>query len=938
MISTFIKKTFNIRDGELKIALSMQFYIFLVITVLLLIKPTITALFLSNLGAQKLPNAYLLVAVIAMSSSLFYNWLVLKFSIKWIASTTILFFSIAFFILVYFIENNAISEFILYFYYLILSLFGVVVTSQFWYIANIVFNVREAKRLFGFIGAGAITGGIIGGYLTTLITTYFGNAMVIFIAAIIILLSLPLIFFIWKTKVDNNGNNEVVNEEYKTKKVPLFSSSLKLILDSKHLSNLALIVGVSVLVAKLVDYQFNDYTHRIYTDPDELASFFGFWFSSFNIVALLIQLFLTNKLLSRFGVNSNLLLLPMGLAIGSLIFIIIPELWVIILIKGTDISLKQSINKSAYELSILPIPNETKQLTKPFLDVVVDSMATGAAGVLLLLLLKGFHIDSKYITIILLFFLFIWILLIYRLRENYFNSFRKNIRLLISGTVNKKNNKIIDSKTSIIDVFRKGDEKEILRLLHHSDKNFIDVYLPYLVGLLDHPSNRVKATALQDIHSIKSKTIFKKVNTLIENNDDDKVVYEAMEYFLSYSTQNQNMVFHDYLNDKKYLKKNAALLCLAKASRNNKALGQKYELNKRIKDQIEYLSIDENLQRREDIAELLITIAYTGDITFDYYLEKHLNSKDSLLVKYAIRAVGLSKHEIFIDKIGKLITQEKYRNYVIKSLQEFGEPIVKILYKKDEEKEISDDIRIYIPRIIEVFNSKQTVVVLSHLLNSKEVAVRLNASRVLNDIEEQNRANTIPNKKLIEFFNNECDYYKNILIGIYIIEKGIKEIGEKLFNISKDKMEEQSSRDILKNHLIKQANNSLESIFYLLSLRYKDSDMEVVLLGIKNDTERSRINAIEFLENLLSSDYKNKLMPLLEYNFLYNTKAIPDRDNITESEYLLTLLDAMGTETIILVLKLIQHTKKPSFDKPVKELESHLNSQVRALAKKYFIS
>ena len=41
-----------------------------------------------------------------------------------------------------------------------------VTTSQFCSVSQYGFNSREAKRLYGFIGAGAIAGGDFRGYLT----------------------------------------------------------------------------------------------------------------------------------------------------------------------------------------------------------------------------------------------------------------------------------------------------------------------------------------------------------------------------------------------------------------------------------------------------------------------------------------------------------------------------------------------------------------------------------------------------------------------------------------------------------------------------------------------------------------------------------------------------------------------------------------------------
>ena len=147
----------------------MQLYIFIIITVLLIVKPTVNALFLSQLGADNLPYGYLLVAVVAVITSYFYNKAIQKFSLLRVTSVSLVLFSLGFLGLAAILQYSFLTDWVLYIYYLGVSLFAVMATSQFWVLANLVFNAREAKRLFGFIGAGAIAGGVFGGYLTSLI-------------------------------------------------------------------------------------------------------------------------------------------------------------------------------------------------------------------------------------------------------------------------------------------------------------------------------------------------------------------------------------------------------------------------------------------------------------------------------------------------------------------------------------------------------------------------------------------------------------------------------------------------------------------------------------------------------------------------------------------------------------------------------------------------
>ena len=234
MLRNLFKKTFDIRDGEIRISFFMQLYVFLLISVLLMVKPTINALFLSQLGADHLAYAFVLVAVIAVVTSYFYNRAVKKYSLRRIATGTLVFFALGFWLLSVLMHFKAINDWILYAYYLSVALFGVLVTSQFWLMANMVYNAREAKRLFGFIGAGAIAGGIFGGYLTTFLASTFGNKTVMIVAGFLILGCIPIIQKVWRLRI--RRLNTFVRASRKINENQTYVSPYKLIIKSKHLT------------------------------------------------------------------------------------------------------------------------------------------------------------------------------------------------------------------------------------------------------------------------------------------------------------------------------------------------------------------------------------------------------------------------------------------------------------------------------------------------------------------------------------------------------------------------------------------------------------------------------------------------------------------------------------------------------------------------------
>ena len=142
-LSDRIRKIFDIRSGELAISLLMLLYIFLIISALLVVKPTVNALFLSELGAGALAEAFIIIALAAIAGSLLYNRSLERFKLKSIIRYTLLSFTVIFVMMGVLVMSGYFNAFLAYSFYTIVALFALLATSQVWVIANVVFNVRE---------------------------------------------------------------------------------------------------------------------------------------------------------------------------------------------------------------------------------------------------------------------------------------------------------------------------------------------------------------------------------------------------------------------------------------------------------------------------------------------------------------------------------------------------------------------------------------------------------------------------------------------------------------------------------------------------------------------------------------------------------------------------------------------------------------------------
>jgi AAA family ATP:ADP antiporter len=108
-----------------------------------------------------------------------------------------------------------------------------------------------------------------------------------------------------------------------------------------------------------------------------------------NVIALVIQLFLTAHVMSRFGVKAALLVMPLLILGASWLFLFLPILWVGSSLNTVDNGLNYSINQSARESLYTPLSRDEKYKAKAFIDMFLYRTAK-VLGIGVALLLGAF--------------------------------------------------------------------------------------------------------------------------------------------------------------------------------------------------------------------------------------------------------------------------------------------------------------------------------------------------------------------------------------------------------------------------------------------------------------------------------------------------------------------------------------------------------------------
>ena len=229
---------------------------------------------------------------------------------------------------------------------------------------------------------------------------------------------------------------------------------------------------------------------------DALTGFFGTFFAAISVVAFVLQLVVVGRLLSRFGVAAGLVILPVALFGSSLSFFLFPQLLTAALIKSSDDGLSNSVNKSSVEVLYLPISLAVKNRLKAWLDLFMERVSRGLAGVTILVATTFFSLSVSQMSTVVVALLVPWIVLVFLLRREYVKTFRDSLsRRDISNFASQLRDQA--SLTLFHQVLAGADERElvyVLELAHGIDDPKI---LKHVSRLSSHQDPEVRKAALR---------------------------------------------------------------------------------------------------------------------------------------------------------------------------------------------------------------------------------------------------------------------------------------------------------------------------------------------------------------------------------------------------------------------------------------------------------
>ena len=197
--------------------------------------------------------------------------------------------------------------------YVWVSVFNLFNTAIFWAFMTDLFTVEQGKRLYGFIAVGGSLGGVLGPFITARYIQNIGPANLLAISAVIFGIAATLVRFFPNNFTDQNKPAKTGGEQ------PIGGSiwsGVTHIFHSPYLLGLAGSMLLYTTTSTWAYFQQSDLTRAALTDSATRTVFLAHLDIWVNSITVLIQIFLTGRLLKWFGVGFTLVALPAISVIG----------------------------------------------------------------------------------------------------------------------------------------------------------------------------------------------------------------------------------------------------------------------------------------------------------------------------------------------------------------------------------------------------------------------------------------------------------------------------------------------------------------------------------------------------------------------------------------------------------------------------------------------
>lgn len=247
------------------------------------------------------------------------------------------------------------------------SVYNLFVVSVFWSLMADLFSHEQGKRLFGFIAAGGSVGALAGPLLVTFLVKPLGPANLLLVSAVVLEAAVWCVHALHGWSLQIHGPRTAQEQPVGGTML----GGLAAIARSRFLLALCGYILLLTATATFLYFAQADIVSKAATDARTRTALFARIDLVVNVTTLILQAFITGRVVKRLGVRFGIAFLPVVTAAGFIALALSPTLVVIALVQGVRRAVHYGLERPSREILYTAIPREEKYKSKNFIDTVV---------------------------------------------------------------------------------------------------------------------------------------------------------------------------------------------------------------------------------------------------------------------------------------------------------------------------------------------------------------------------------------------------------------------------------------------------------------------------------------------------------------------------------------------------------------------------------------
>jgi len=386
-----LRRLVVLRPGEAPALLASFATLLCMFSSYTILRPVRDALGITS-GLEKIPYLFWGVFVVMLLLQPVYGWLTSRFPrtvfLPWVYGFFIA--NLLAFYVWFRLETD--HTWIARTYFVWVSVFNLFVVAAFWSLMADVFTREQAGRVFGFIWAGASTGGLIGPSIAHELAVPLGAINLLPISAV--LLSLSLVFMSqvirWQRRYGTTAAVTTVASGSSGQPAPSAAAEDALgggmfaafsqVVRSPYLLGIAMFVLLMTWVSTFLYLEQQAFVAKAFVSADQRARFFAgidFWVQA---ASLLMQLLVFGRLFEWVGLRAMLVAVPVIMTAGYALFALAPRFMVLVVVYAVRRVGDYALTRPCRDALFTVVSREEKYKAKSLIDTFVYRGGDATSG------------------------------------------------------------------------------------------------------------------------------------------------------------------------------------------------------------------------------------------------------------------------------------------------------------------------------------------------------------------------------------------------------------------------------------------------------------------------------------------------------------------------------------------------------------------------------